>query len=58
MKEVAILQFKAKCLGILERVRKTRKPIRVARFGEWVAEIVPPTHGLDPGAGWAARPKR
>ena len=26
MKEVAISEFKAKCLGILEEVRKTRKP--------------------------------
>ena len=43
MKEVAISIFKAKCLGMLEEVRKTRKPIRVTRFGEPVAEIVPPT---------------
>ena len=42
MKEVAISEFKAKCLGMLEEVRKTRKPIRVTRFGEPVAEIVPP----------------
>jgi prevent-host-death family protein len=43
MKEVAISVFKAKCLGILEEVRKTRKPIRVTRFGKPVAEVVPPT---------------
>jgi prevent-host-death family protein len=43
MKEVAISEFKAKCLGILQEVRKTRKPIRVTRFGEPVAEIVPST---------------
>ena len=43
MKEVAISEFKAKCLGILEEVRKTRKPIRVTRFGEPVAEVVPST---------------
>jgi len=42
MKEIAISEFKAKCLGILEEVRKTRKPIRVTRFGEPVAEVVPP----------------
>ena len=29
MKEVAISEFKAKCLGMLEEVRKTGKPIRV-----------------------------
>jgi prevent-host-death family protein len=43
MKEVAISEFKAKCLGMLEQVRKTRKPIRITRFGEPIAEIVPPT---------------
>ena len=40
MKEIAISEFKAKCLGILEEVRKTRKPIRVTRFGKPVAEVV------------------
>jgi prevent-host-death family protein len=43
VKEVAISEFKAKCLGILEEVRKTRRPIRVTRFGAPVAEVVPPT---------------
>jgi prevent-host-death family protein len=43
MREVAISEFKAKCLGILEEVRKTRKPIRVTRFGKPVAEVVPAT---------------
>jgi len=45
MKEVAISEFKAKCLGILEQVRKTRRPIRVTRFGKPVAEVVPPSTG-------------
>jgi prevent-host-death family protein len=43
VKEIAISEFKAKCLGILEEVRKTRKPVRVTRFGKPVAEVVPPT---------------
>ena len=43
MKEVAISEFKAKCLALLEQVRQTRKPIRVTRFGKPVAEIVSPT---------------
>jgi prevent-host-death family protein len=43
MEEIAISKFKATCLAILERVRKTRKPIRVTRFGEPVAEVVPPS---------------
>jgi prevent-host-death family protein len=48
MKEIAISKFKAKCLGILEEVRKTRKPIRVTRFGQAVAEVVPPSPGERP----------
>jgi prevent-host-death family protein len=43
MEEVAISEFKAKCLALLERVRRTKKPLRVTRFGKPVAEIVPPS---------------
>jgi prevent-host-death family protein len=43
IQEIAISEFKAKCLALLEQVRKTKKPIRVTRFGKPVAEIVPPT---------------
>jgi len=43
MEEISISEFKAKCLAILERVRKTRKPIRVTRFGKPVAEVVAPS---------------
>jgi len=43
VQEIAISEFKAKCLAVLERVRLTKKPIRVTRFGKPVAEVVPPT---------------
>jgi prevent-host-death family protein len=43
MEEVSISEFKVKCLAILEQVRKTRKPIRITRFGKPVAEVVPPS---------------
>jgi prevent-host-death family protein len=43
MEEIAISEFKAKCLAVLERVRSTKKAIRVTRFGKPVAEVVPPT---------------
>lgn len=43
MEQIAIAAFKATCLAVLERVRKTRKPILVTRFGKPVAEIIPPT---------------
>ena len=42
MQEVAISEFKAKCLAMLEQVRKTKKPLRVTRFGKPVADILPP----------------
>jgi prevent-host-death family protein len=43
MEEISISEFKAKCLAILERVHKTRKPIRITRFGKPVAEVVAPS---------------
>jgi prevent-host-death family protein len=43
MDEIAISKFKATCLAVLERVRKTRRPIRVTKFGQPVAEVVPPS---------------
>jgi prevent-host-death family protein len=49
MKEIAISVFKAKCLAILEEVRKTRRPVRVTRFGKPVAEVVPPSAGKPTG---------
>lgn len=42
MEEIAISKFKATCLAVLERVRKTGKVVVVTRFGEPVAEVVPP----------------
>ena len=47
MIEVAISEFKAKCLALLEQVRRTRQPIRVTRHGKPVAEVVPPTPAMD-----------
>ena len=41
MKEIAISEFKAKCLSLLDEVQKTKKPIVVTRFGKPVAEIGP-----------------
>jgi prevent-host-death family protein len=41
MKEIAATKFKATCLAVVEDVRKTRRPVRITRFGKPVAEIVP-----------------
>jgi prevent-host-death family protein len=41
MKQIAISEFKAKCLSLLEQVQKTKNPIRITRFGKPIAEVVP-----------------
>jgi prevent-host-death family protein len=51
MEQVAISEFKAKCLALLERVHKTKKPILITRFGKPVAEVVPPSP-VPAGTGW------
>jgi prevent-host-death family protein len=42
MEEIAISKFKATCLAVLERVRRTQRPVLITRFGEPVAQVVPP----------------
>jgi prevent-host-death family protein len=41
MQEVAISEFKAKCLSLLEEVSKTKTPLRVTRRGKAIADVVP-----------------
>jgi prevent-host-death family protein len=43
MESMPISQFKARCLAVLARVNRTGEPVLVTRFGEPVAEIVPPS---------------
>ena len=40
---IAISDFKATCLAVLERVRRTGASIIVTRRGEPIAEIIPPS---------------
>ena len=42
---MAISQFKAQCLSVLERVRRTGRPLLVTRFGKPVAQVDPPPQG-------------
>ncbi len=42
METIAVSKFKATCLAVLQRVRKTGQPVLVTRFGEPIAEVVPP----------------
>jgi prevent-host-death family protein len=41
MHEIAISEFKAKCLSLLEEVNKTKMPLRVTRRGIPLADVVP-----------------
>lgn len=49
--EIPISVFKAQCLALLKRVRETGQPIVVTKFGEPVAEVVPPAP-RKPAANW------
>jgi prevent-host-death family protein len=51
METLPISKFKATCLAVLERVRRTRKPILITRFGKPIAEIMPPS-APPPPKGW------
>lgn len=43
IESMSISEFKATCLAVLERVRRTGRPLLVTRRGEPVAEIIPPS---------------
>jgi antitoxin (DNA-binding transcriptional repressor) of toxin-antitoxin stability system len=42
MQQISVSKFKATCLAVLEKVRRTGEPVEVTRFGEVISEIVPP----------------
>ena len=48
---IPISFFKARCLAILKRVKETGQSIVVTKFGEPVAEIIPP-RPEKPAADW------
>jgi prevent-host-death family protein len=47
MNEVSISEFKAKCIGLIEQVCKTKQPLRVVRHGKPLVEIVPTSEKVD-----------
>jgi antitoxin (DNA-binding transcriptional repressor) of toxin-antitoxin stability system len=51
METIAVSKFKATCLAVLQRVRRTGRPVRVTRFGKAVADVVPPRPAEAEG-GW------
>ncbi len=42
---MSISEFKATCLAVLERVRRSGRPLLITRRGKPVAEITPPSPG-------------
>jgi len=46
-----VSKFKATCLAVLQRVKRTGRPVRITRFGKPVADVVPP-RAEQPGEGW------
>ena len=41
MEAMPISKFKAQCLSVMDRVRRTGRPVRVTRYGRPVADVVP-----------------
>lgn len=48
MQEIAISEFKAKCLALLDEVSRTGEPIIVTRRGVPIAEVKPPPPAVRP----------
>ena len=51
IQEIAISEFKAKCLSLLEEVSKTKTPLRVTRRGKAIAEVIPASSDAE-GREW------
>ncbi|HVA62732.1 MAG TPA: hypothetical protein VNF74_03320 [Terriglobales bacterium] len=49
VREIAISKFKATCLAVVEEVRRTGEPIRLTRFGQPLADVVPSGRGASTG---------
>jgi prevent-host-death family protein len=42
METIPVSKFKATCLAVVQRVKRTGKPVLITRFGQPVAEVIPP----------------
>jgi prevent-host-death family protein len=40
--KIAATEFKARCLRLMEQVRRTRKPVLITKRGRVVAQLAPP----------------
>jgi prevent-host-death family protein len=46
MESIPVSKFKATCLAVLQRVKRTGRPVVITRFGQPVAEVVPPQRAV------------
>jgi prevent-host-death family protein len=51
METIPVSKFKATCLAVMQRVKRTGCPVLITRFGEPIAELVAPTRRAR-GAPW------
>jgi prevent-host-death family protein len=51
MESIPVSKFKATCLAVVQRVKRTGRPVLITRFGEPIAEVVPPTRRAG-GEAW------
>jgi prevent-host-death family protein len=47
MKQLSATTFKAKCLAMIDDVRRTGEPVEITRHGKPVARIVPCTRDVE-----------
>jgi prevent-host-death family protein len=43
METIPVSRFKATCLAVVQRVKRTGRPVLITRYGQPVAEVVPPS---------------
>lgn len=50
MESMPVSKFKASCLAVVQRVKRTGRPVLITRFGEPIVEVVPPGRQFGKGA--------
>ena len=51
IQEIAVSKFKVKCVSLLEKVSKTKTPLRITRRGIPLADILP-VHSVGKERSW------
>lgn len=46
---MSISKFRATCIGVMQRVKRTGRPVLIMRYGQPVAEVVPPSRPAGKG---------